>query len=206
MSVAAIVNTFKFFRFFQKVFIESLEGGKSCRHTVYLFVDVWPGIFVDPGSGIGRHLNISWRTSQEKPELILSQSFVSKENFGRQHERENQFMLFEKRSTDVLVQRISEIVVHAVESFLEDVGRRWVLQAQEEEVAEPLQGILVHRVDWRKVQNTEIEQTSPKSDRSVWLSCFVDLSFSYLRVLHPLVDFLSELLTRLELVNQSLIH
>lgn len=76
-------------------------------------------------------------------------------------------MLFKERTADVFVQTVSEVVFHAHESLLKDIGWRRVLKSCEEEIAEPLQRVLIHRIDTGKIQDAEVKQTSSKGHRTV---------------------------------------
>lgn len=66
-------------------------------------------------------------------------------------------MFFKEWPANIFIKRISEIVIHTFESFLKYIWRRRILKPEQKEITEPLQGILIHGIDNRKIQNAEIQ-------------------------------------------------
>ena len=64
-------------------------------------------------------------------------------------------VLLKEGTTDITVERIGEVMSQAVQSFFQLVGLVCVVNGQDEEVDEPGQRVLVHRVDVREVGDRE---------------------------------------------------
>lgn len=83
-----------------------------------LLIHIRPSVLIDPGRRIRRHLNIPRRTCQQESELVFFEHLVTEEDLGGEHEGEDEFMLLEQRTTDVLVETVGEVLVHTVEPFV----------------------------------------------------------------------------------------
>lgn len=66
-------------------------------------------------------------------------------------------MLLKKWTANILVETVGEIIVHVVKPLFEHIWLWRVLKTKQEEITEPLQRVLVHRIDCWKVKDTEIE-------------------------------------------------
>jgi hypothetical protein len=95
--------------------------------------------------------------------------------------------------------------VNVCQSFLQDVGGGAALDAQHEQPDEPLERVLIHRVDQGEVDDAEEEKRSSVGHGTVPFSGLVDLLLSYLALLHSLVDLLTGLLGVGELVDEGLV-
>ncbi len=78
---------------------------------------------------------------------MLAQLLLAELQVGSQHEGEEQLMLFEQGPTDILIERVSEVVDEVDESHFQLLSREGVLNCELEEIGEPLQGVLVHWVN-----------------------------------------------------------
>lgn len=114
-------------------------------------------------------------------------------------------MSFEQGSADIFVETVSEVTVQVLQPLFMFIGSRRVLDTVLEKLNVPLQGVLVHRVDHRKVQNAEEEQTGSKGHGSEAFSGSVDFLLGYLRFSYSLVDFLGEFLGVGQLVDHSFV-
>lgn len=168
--------------------------------------DVGPRAVRDPISRVHFDCGVGAGASQEEPPEMLAQFLFAEFYVAGEHEGEEEFVFFEEGAADVFVERVSEVVDEVEQSAFKLLGRQGVLDCQLKEVDEPLQGVLVHWVDSRKVDDAEEQQTGPKGNASIALTGLVYLLFSYFGVLNPLVDFLCELLAVLELVDEGLIQ
>ncbi len=75
-------------------------------------------------------------------------------------------MLIEEASADVVVEWESEIVVDSLDTLYRVITLLWVLHSRLEESLEPLQGVLVHRIDEVEVDDSEEKQLRSESNWS----------------------------------------
>mmetsp|Transcript_19025 Transcript_19025/g.48612 ORF Transcript_19025/g.48612 Transcript_19025/m.48612 type:complete len:213 (+) Transcript_19025:3688-4326(+) len=97
-------------------------------------------------------------------------------------------MLFEERPAQILIQRISEVVVQVEQPLLQYIALWSVANSLQEQLDEPRQRVLIHRIHNGHVSNGEIQNGSTVCNRSVLLTGGINLLFSCLRLLHLLRD------------------
>lgn len=85
------------------------------------------------------------------------------------------------------------------------IRRRTIFYAHHKEPHEPLQRILIHRIDQGKVNDTEEKQRSSVGNRPVPFSSLIDLLLSYFAFLHSFVNLLTRLLGVRKLIDERLI-
>ena len=81
-------------------------------------IDIRPRTIRDPFSGVSLNTRIRAGPSQEKSPKKSAQFFLSKFNISSQHKREKKFVLFKERPTDILIERVSEVVDKIQQSAL----------------------------------------------------------------------------------------
>jgi len=86
------------------------------------------------------------------------------------------------------------------------LSRESILNSHLKQVNKPLQGVLVHGINARKINNREKQQTGPVCDAPVPLPRPINLLLRNPGVLNPLVNLRRKPLTTLQLVNQRLIQ
>ena len=72
--------------------------------------DIRPRTISNPLSRISLQRRFRTRTSQKQPPQLLIELFLSKLDIGSQHERKQQLMFLKERPTDILIERIGEVV------------------------------------------------------------------------------------------------
>ena len=172
---------------------------------VELAVDVGPLVVGDPGGGVLGDGDLTGGAREQVPPLLVADLVVALADLDGEDEGEEELVLFEEGPADVFVEGVGEVVVDVEEPLLEDVGGGAGLDAQHEQPHEPLQGVLVHRVDQRKVYYAEEQQGRPVGHRSVPLTGLVDLLLGELALLDPFVDFLTGLLGVGKFVDEGLV-
>lgn len=89
--------------------------------AVELSVEVWPLVFRYPGGWVFRNMNLARWSRQEIPPFFGVNPAIPLLNFDGQDEREEKFVFLEKRPTHIFVKGVSEMAVHVLKSFFEDV-------------------------------------------------------------------------------------
>lgn len=103
MSFGSIEYLFEFLVEFNEVGINANEGWEL-RHDIKLLIQLVPFKVIKPICRVGSNINGSTRTSKEESPFIHVNFIVTEQDFSCQKEREEQLILLEERSADVLVQ------------------------------------------------------------------------------------------------------
>ena len=106
------------------------------------------------------------------------------EDADREEEGKHQFVALEEGSADVGVDVVGEEVIEVLDALVDVWRRRGEADGGDEEVAEPLQAVLVHRVDGAEVGNAKIQDGGTIGHGFVQVPAFVDLLFCHLCFLH----------------------
>jgi hypothetical protein len=137
-----------------KVFENPLKS-RQLIHAIELPENIGPGVIIDPVGGVILHFNFSRGPRQQIPPLIGIHLLLPKLYLHSQHKRKEQLMLLKQRPTHILVQTVSEVVYQIRQPYRQLFGGQGVLHRHLEEVDEPLQRVLVHRVDAGQVHDAE---------------------------------------------------
>jgi len=187
-----------------EVFVDIFEI-KELACSIELPVDVWPLVIRNPFGWIRRHCDFSRRSWKKIPPFFVINFVIALFDFDCEYKWKQKFMFLEQWSADILVERVSEVVVHVCQSLIKHIACRTVLHTHHKESNEPLQWVLVHRIDQREVDDAEEKERSSVSHWSVAFSCFVDLFLGDFAFLYSLVDFCAGPLRVRKLVDERLI-
>eukprot|EP00976_Prorocentrum_cordatum_P114809 1195902-Prorocentrum_minimum.AAC.5 len=111
---------------------------------------------------------------------------------GGEHEGEEQLVLLKERAAHVLVQEEGEVLREVAQADVQIVTGRGVCDRLDEQVAEPLQAVLVHGVDVGHVLHGEKEERRVLRYRLVAHARLVDLHLRHLRNLLLHCDLVGE--------------
>lgn len=122
-----LLNTFKRWQFFV--------------HAPELFVGLTPFKVTKPISWIWRNINCACRTGEEESPFILIHFVIAKEDFDAKDQREEELMLFEEGSADILVESMCEEIVQVIDSLLSISSFRFwrIVNGRSEKSSKPLQ-------------------------------------------------------------------
>jgi len=132
-----------------------LEGWKILVHDVQLLVCLSPFQVIKPVSGVWNDVNLSTWTSKEESPFSHVDLVVSEQNLGTEKEGEKKLVTLEERSTDVVVKRKGEVVIEILDSLWNIIGLDRVLHTISKQPLEPLQRVLIHRINDSKINDTE---------------------------------------------------
>lgn len=145
------------------------------------------------------------RTCEQEAQLRGRNLAVVHEKLGHQHEGEQQLVLLEQRAAHVLVQEEGEVVVEQREPVLQHFALRRVRDGGDEQVDEPAQRVLVHRVDVGHVGDAEVQDGRVVCDGLVVGARLVDSGLRHVRNLLLLADVVGQDLGGLQHVDRLLV-
>jgi len=125
------------------------------RSALDIPINVVPAVLIDPVSRILFLLDIARRSREQVPIFQVVKLIFSLQDLDQQHEAEEQLVLLEQGAADILVQREGEVIIQVEKSLFKLLCRRRVLHAHNEQIDEPLERVLVHRVNSVQVNDAE---------------------------------------------------
>mmetsp|Transcript_51367 Transcript_51367/g.135448 ORF Transcript_51367/g.135448 Transcript_51367/m.135448 type:complete len:251 (-) Transcript_51367:1509-2261(-) len=141
---------------------------------------------------------------QESQVHIIQLALGAQQGRGQRH-REQGFVVLEQGPADVLVQRVNKVVLEGLQPLGEATQRRRFVNCLHEQALKPLQRILVHGVDLRKLRDGEEENGGLEGHWSVGFTRRINLSLGIFGFNHLLIDVLRCLLGRGQGIDQGLI-
>jgi hypothetical protein len=128
--------------------------------------------------------------SQIKIPLNIINNFVINLYLCRYHKTVQQLILFKQPSANINIEAFSDIFDEKINSILKVLFFLGNFQTTLENFHKVVQRILIHRIDYAKSADNEINHTSSFGDWSILLSSFVDLLTGYFCQLDTLIDLL----------------
>ena len=186
-------------RFLCEALIEALE-----RLNVRERVDVLPHLLRDPlGRGVlGEARRIEHHAArQQVAPLGVVELVVALHEVGAQQQREGQLVLLKERAADVLVQEVLKVRVEVLHAHLQVAARLRIGDRAAEEVDEPVERVLVHRVDGGERGDAEEEHSRAVRDGLVRRARLVDLDLGLVGNLLLGANLVGELLGAVKDLN-----
>ena len=137
-----------------EVLAEAGEDGQVAREATQLV----PALVEQPRARRIAQLVLEADAARQEEHVLGGVQLAARHQQRRaQHEREEQLVLLEERATHVAVQVVGEVVLEVLEAPLHVLRLQAVLYRVEIEIDEPLQRVLVHRIDVGQVGEAEEE-------------------------------------------------
>ena len=141
--------------------------------------------------------------SEQKVELHWINFTLVEQDLEGNLSGESQLVLFEETSSRVDVNRESNGVNQVVNSSLDLLGFFSTGDRRGEDNVESLERELVHGMDLVEIIKNEVEQRGSISSRSIMLTSFVNVLFSYLCFLHLDLNFGCGFLCNFKILDKS---
>mmetsp|Transcript_35919 Transcript_35919/g.60023 ORF Transcript_35919/g.60023 Transcript_35919/m.60023 type:complete len:212 (+) Transcript_35919:1925-2560(+) len=169
---------------------ELLVKALECRKVLCDVLNVRPGLIRKPiRSWIWIAFHSAGRTSQQESVLELIDLVARPQKRNAEAEREHQLVRLEQTTADVVVEGISEIFDQVVQSLIQIFTGLRIVNAGQEQIVEPLQTVLVHRVHHRQAGHAEEQCTAVECDRAIFTSGLVNDHFRLFGFGHFQIDF-----------------
>jgi len=114
-------------------------------------------------------------------------------------------MSFKKTSTNVLIKVLCEMIIQVLYSVIWFWTLRTIINTLSKQIREPLQRVLIHRINYGQINDCKEENWSPVSNRSVNFSGLIDLFLGNLRLFHSDIDFIRSLFRLFQNFNKLII-